>query len=378
MNIPFNLPHVIENEIDKIKIAINSKKLCGNNNFNKICNEFIERNFNIKKSFLTPSGTSALEMATVVAGISTGDEIIMPSYTFSSTANAFCLRGARPIFAEIEEETFVLDWRKIEPLITKKTKAIVIVNYGGVSPDIYKILDIAKTYNLMVIEDAAQGIDSKYKGHYTGSICPISVFSFHETKNISCGEGGALLLNDENLFEIAEFAQEKGTDRSLVIAGLKDKYSWVSLGSSYLLSEILAGFLSCQLEDKDNILRQREYIFNEYTKICKEFVQKGKIGIQLIPDYCESNFHGFYIVFGDQVTRNKFLEYFKLKGISAYIGYMPLHSSKMGLLLGNNPHSLPITLKISETIVRLPIFNAMTNEEVAYVSSVLYSFLRRL
>ena len=378
MKIPFNLPYVIENEIDKIKIAINSKKLCGNNSFNKICNEFIERNFNIKKSFLTPSGTSALEMATVVAGISTDDEIIMPSYTFSSTANAFCLRGARPIFAEIEEETFVLDWRKIEHLITQKTKAIVIVNYGGVSPDIYKILDIAKTYNLMVIEDAAQGIDSKYRGHYIGSICPISVFSFHETKNISCGEGGALLLNDENLFEIAEFAQEKGTDRSLVIAGLKDKYSWVSLGSSYLLSEILAGFLSCQLEDKDNILRQREYIFNEFRKTCKEFVQKGKIRIQLIPDYCESNFHGFYIVFDDQDTRNNFLEYFRVKGVSAYIGYMPLHSSKMGRFLGNNPYSLPITLKTSETIARLPVFNAMTREEVAYVCSILYSFLRRL
>ncbi len=378
MDIPFNRAYVVGNEIELINEAINSKKLCGNYNFNKFCNKFIEDKFGIRKSFLTPSGTSSLEMSSILCDIFPGDEVIMPSYTFSSTANAFCLRGARPVFAEIEEDTFVIDWKKIEPLITKKTKAIVPINYGGVSADLDQVLALAKKYNLTVVEDAAQGIGAKYKGRYIGSICPISIFSFHETKNISCGEGGALLLNDSKYFKLAEFAQEKGTDRSLVIAGLQNKYSWVSLGSSFLLSEILAAFLSSQLQSMDNIKNRRKYIHDSYTDACKEFVLSGKIRIQKIPDYCETNYHGFYIVFGEEKIKVSFLEAMKNNGVNAYIGYLPLHNSKMGQYYDSNNLEFQITNKIAANIVRLPLYNAMTSTEIEYACTTIKTFLKNL
>lgn len=228
------------------------------------------------------------------------------------------------------------------------------------------------------MEDAAQGIDAKYKGKYIGSICPISAFSFHETKNISCGEGGALLVNDSKFIEIGEFAQEKGTDRSHVIAGLKNKYTWVALGSSYLLSDMLSAFLLSQLEAKDDIFAKRKKIHDAYTEVCMPFVNSGKIKIQKIPDYCETNYHGFYIVLNSLEQKIKFLEEMKKNGISAYIGYLPLHSSKMGISLGCDPKSLPITNRIADCIVRMPFYNDLTSLELEFIQSALSKVIREL
>lgn len=368
MNIPFNRVYLSGKEMEAISTALNSGKHCGNGQFVQKCEAFLREKYRIQKSYFTPSATAALEMATILADIQPGDEIIMPSYTFSSTANAFCLRGARPVFVDICADTLVMDHTQIEAKITSKTKALVPINYGGVSPDMDALMATAKKHNLMVIEDAAQGIGAKYKNKDVGSIAPISVFSFHETKSVSCGEGGALLLNDPSLEKLAQFAQEKGTDRSLVVAGLQNKYSWVSLGSSYLLSELLAAFLYTQLNDYDFILSLRGKVFDTYTSLFQKYVDHGSVKIQTIPADCATNYHGFYVIFPTEEKRDGFIGFMKQRGIWCYIGYLALHSSKMGREFCQSKDVLPVTEHVEKRIVRMPLHTEIKEAQLEFIA----------
>jgi dTDP-4-amino-4,6-dideoxygalactose transaminase len=276
------------------------------------------------------------------------------------------LRGARPVFVDIDPDTLVIDHRLIAEKITARTKAIVPINYGGVSPELDEINALAKARGLMVIEDAAQGIGAKYKGRYVGSITPISVFSFHETKNISCGEGGALLLNDPSLEQAATFAQEKGTDRSLVIAGIQSKYSWVSLGSSYLLSDILAAMLYEQLNARNTIAELRRIAFEGYQRLFKKYEDEGRVRTQRIPESCETNYHGYTLVFPDGDERDRFIAFMKEHKIMCYIGYLALHSSRMGREVCRSADQLPVTEYTESRIVRLPVHSGITKEHSEY------------
>lgn len=366
--IVFNKPYLSGKEEEYVIDAIRSKRHCGNLKYTSLCTEFMEKRYGIKKVFLTPSCTDALEMAAILIDLKPGDEVILPSYTFSSTANAISLRGAKPVFIEIRPDTFNIDETKIEEAITENTKAIFPIDYGGVSPDMDTIMKIANKHGLWVVEDAAQGMESKYKNKYVGSIPHLATFSFHETKNYTCGEGGALLVNDESLIRKAEFIQEKGTDRSLVVAGMKNKYSWVTLGSSFLLSDISAAFLYAQLENLDTITLKRKVVFDAYYNVLKTFLQDNDgFSIQAIPAECETNYHAFYIVFESEATRNDFISKMKKHGVSSYIGYIPLHSAPMGLELGYNQEDLPMTENIASRIVRMPIWAGMSDEEIEYV-----------
>jgi dTDP-4-amino-4,6-dideoxygalactose transaminase len=368
MKIPFNRPYHSARAVEYSSAAVDSDHHCGSGAFSRRCEEFLKMKFDVGRAFLTPSATAALEMASILAEVAPGDEVIVPSYAFSSTANAFCLRGAVPVFADIHGDTLVLDPKDVERKITKKTKAIVPINYGGVSADLDTLNQLASNANATLIEDAAQGIGAKYKGRHVGSIAPISVFSFHETKNVSCGEGGALLLNNLSLEQLAQFAQEKGTDRSLVISGLKSKYSWVALGSSYLLAEPLAGILLSQLEEFDRIRDARERVFRKYREVLGDVERKGRISLQRIPSECETNFHAFFIIFEEPKERTQFIRSMGEVGISCYIGYLALHSSSMGKRFGGGDVSLPVSERIENSIVRLPFYADMTDSELNYVA----------
>lgn len=378
MKILFNTPYLTGNEEKYVTESIRSKRHCGNLSFTKKCTDFIEKKYNVKKAFLTPSCTAALEMAAILIGLGPGDEVILPSYTFSSTANAICLQGASPVFVDLNPKTFNIDEDKIEAAITNKTKAIFPIDYGGVSPDMDKIMTIANKYNLIVVEDAAQGMEAKYKGRYVGSVPHMATFSFHETKNYTCGEGGALLINDESLIQKAEFIQEKGTDRSLVVSGVKSKYSWVTLGSSFLLSDILSAFLYAQLEEIESITASRKILYDKYYEVLTPYVSKGRFGIQEIPKYCEINYHGFYITFKNETEKDKFIALMKERNIYAYIGYLPLHSSTKGQTYGYKKEDLPVTTDIAKRIVRLPLWAGMTEEEMNYTITNLKEILEEL
>jgi dTDP-4-amino-4,6-dideoxygalactose transaminase len=366
MKIPFNRPWLSGKEESYVLESIRRLTHCGNGIFSKKCTDFIEQEFNIKKAFLTPSGTDSLEMGCILMGLKPGDEVIMPSYTFSSTANAVVLQGATPIFVDIRPDTFNIDETKIEAAITSKTKAIMPIVYGGISAEMDIINAIAEKNNLFVFEDAAQGMDASYKKKPVGSTAKISIYSFHETKNHGCGEGGALLLNDKALIRQAEFIQEKGTDRSLVVAGMKNKYSWVTKGSSFLLSDMLAAFLFAQLEAKNEIKQKRKVIWERYHQALEPFLKKEVISTQIIPCEIETNFHAFYILFRKEIERGTFLNKMKERGVSSYIGYVPLHNSPMGLSLNPLPKSLPVTEHVGSCLARLPLYTGMTTAELDF------------
>lgn len=378
MVVPFNRPYLVGTEESYVLEALRSGRHCGNYAFTQKCTNLLQEAYKIKKVFLVPSGTAALEMTSVLAKIQPGDEVILPSYTFSSTANAYCLRGAKPVFADIDPKTFVLNPKSVQEKLSKKTRAVIPINYGGVSPDLNQIVEMANSVGALVIEDAAQGIGAKYRGQWVGSVTPLSIYSFHETKNISCGEGGAVLVNDPNLFELGEFAQEKGTDRSLVIAGVKSKYSWVSLGSSYLLSDMLSAFLLAQLEARSQIYLARKTIHDAYTKMCLKYLGQRPFQIQQIPSYCETNYHGFYLLFDQAQVRDQFLIQMKEKGVNSYIGYLPLHSSQMGRSFGFKAEDCPVSESVSARIARLPLYNSMSPSELEFVLERVESFLRNL
>ena len=372
--IPFNIPPYLGNEEKKIAEAIKNRKICGDGEFTKKCSEKLESITKSKKVLLTTSGTSALEMASLLANIEPGDEVIMPSYTFVSTANAFVLRGAKIVFVDIRPDTMNIDEKLIEGAITDKTKAIVPVHYAGVACEMDTIMDIAKRHNLIVVEDAAQGVMSFYKGRALGSIGDFGCYSFHETKNYSMGEGGAVLVNSEKDVERAEIIREKGTNRSRFVRGQVDKYTWVDIGSSYLQSELNCAHLWAQIEDPNIINENRLASWNKYYELLKPLADGGKIELPFIPDGCEHNAHMFYIKTKDLDERTKLISFLKENGISAVFHYIPLHSAPAGEKFGRFHGEDKYTTKESERLLRLPMYYGIGDEEIDKVIETIIKF----
>lgn len=372
--ISFNVPPYIGKEDKYIKQAIDSRKICGDGQFTKKCNEKFEEITGAKKVLMTTSGTSALEMAALLADIKPGDEVIMPSYTFVSTANAFVLRGATIVFVDIRPDTMNIDENLIEDAITEKTKAIVPVHYGGVACEMDTICDIAKRHNLVVVEDAAQGAMSFYKGRALGSIGDFGCYSFHETKNYSMGEGGAVLVNHEKNVERAEIIREKGTNRTKFFRGQIDKYTWVDLGSSYLQSELNCAYLYAQIENPDIINNDRLKSWNTYYELLTPLKEKGCIDLPIVPEGCVHNAHMFYIKTKDIEERSKLIAFLKENGIGAVFHYIPLHSSPAGQQFGRFHGEDKYTTKESERLLRLPMYYGLEKKDIEYVVSKIKEF----
>ncbi|OOM77945.1 dTDP-4-amino-4,6-dideoxygalactose transaminase [Clostridium puniceum] len=374
--IPFNKAYITDKEYIYIKDAVNKNHISGDGHYTKKVDSFIEKTFDVKKSLMTTSCSSALDMAAILLDLKQDDEVIMPSYTFVSTANAVVLRGAKPVFADISENTLNIDPKDIERKITKKTKAIFPVHYAGVSCDMDYIMNLAKEYNLKVVEDAAQGVNAKYKGKYLGTIGDMGCYSFHETKNYSSGEGGAISINrNENLIKRAEIIREKGTNRSQFFRGEVDKYTWVDMGSSYLPSDILAAVLWAQFEKLNEIQQKRKNIYETYYEGLKNLQQKGKLRLPFIPEECESNYHMFYILLNSNEERNYLMDNLKEKEINSVFHYIPLHVSPMGKKLGYKIGDLPKTENLSGRLLRLPMYVDLTKEEQIYVINSIHKIL---
>lgn len=372
--INFNVPPFTGKEMDYIKEAVENQKICGDGQFTKKCNEWIEERTGTAKCLLTTSCTHATEMAALLADIKPGDEVIMPSYTFVSTADAFVLRGATVVFVDIRPDTMNIDETKIEAAITDKTRAIVPVHYAGVSCEMDTIMDIAKRHNLVVIEDAAQGVMSTYKGKALGTIGDYGCFSFHETKNYSMGEGGALLIRNPDMVETAEIIREKGTNRSKYFRGQIDKYTWVNYGSSYLPSDMNAAYLYAQLEKADEINDCRLHVWNRYYEGLKELAESGRIELPVIPEGCVHNAHMFYIKAKDLEERTELISYLKENDIWAVFHYIPLHSAPAGLKFGRFHGEDVYTTKESERLCRLPMYYGLKDEQVDYIISKVKAF----
>ena len=365
--ISFNVPPVVGNEMKYIKEAIENKKICGDGVFTKKCSAWLEQKTGTAKALLTTSCTHATEMAAILADIQPGDEVIMPSYTFVSTADAFVLRGAKAVFVDIRPDTMNIDENLIEEAITERTKAIVPVHYAGVACEMDTICGIAEKYHLSVIEDAAQGVLSTYKGRQLGTIGDYGCYSFHETKNYSMGEGGALLIKDPENIERAEIIREKGTNRSKFFRGQIDKYTWMDAGSSYLPSELNAAYLWAQLEVADTILANRMRSWNMYFSSLKELEEKGYIQLPVMPKECTHNAHMFYIKTKDLEERQDLIAYLEAKGIKAVFHYIPLHSSPAGRKYGTFYGEDRYTTKESERLLRLPMYYHLEKKDIEFV-----------
>ncbi len=366
--IPFNIPSITNIEKQFISEALSNLKLCGDGNFTHMVYEAFKNKFGISNMLLTTSCSHALDMTSIISGFNVGDEIIAPSYTFVSTINAFALRGAKPVFCDIEKETMNIDANKIEELITPNTKAIYPVHYAGVICDMDKINSIAKKYNLLVIEDAAQAVGSYYKGTQpAGTIGDMGCYSFHETKNYVMGEGGAIIIKDNELYKKAEIIREKGTDRSQFIRGEVDKYTWRTVGSSFLPSDILAAMLYGQMQRFDEIMKARLTIWNNYYNGLESLEISGKIVRPFVPEYSTHNAHMFYIILPSKEIRDKMIIKLREKGIQSVFHYIPLHSSPMGVTFGYKKGDLPITEEYSERLLRLPMYADLTESETQYV-----------
>lgn len=366
--IPFNKPSIKELEKECMSEALSSLKLCGDGKFTHKVYDIFREKFDISNILLTTSCSHALDMTAILADLKPGDEIIAPSYTFVSTINAFALRGAKPVFCDVEKSTMNIDANKIEELITPATKAIYPVHYAGVICDMDKIKDIAKKHNLLVIEDAAQAVGSYYKGtQAAGTIGDMGCYSFHETKNYAMGEGGALIVKDNELFKKAEIIREKGTDRSQFIRGEVDKYTWRDVGSSFLPSDILAAMLYGQMQRFDEIMKARLSIWNHYYSDLECLESDGKIIRPFIPEYSTHNAHMFYIILPTKDIRDEMILKLREKGIQSVFHYIPLHSSPMGETFGYKRGDLPITEEYSERLLRLPLYADLTESETQYV-----------
>ena len=375
-HIPFNKPFLVGKELYYIAQAIMSGHSAGDGMFTKKCQKLMEEKFGAKRILLTNSCTAALEMAAILCQIFPGDKVIMPSFTFVSTANAFYLRGANITFVDIEKDTLNIDVTKIENVITETTKVLVPVHYAGISCNMDAIMNIADRHKLYVVEDSAQGVNAKYNGQFLGTIGDIGTYSFHETKNYTCGEGGAIVINNEKFIERAEIIREKGTNRSQFFRGEVDKYTWVDIGSSYLPSDILAAFLYAQLENMEQINKRRERIFNYYYKALIPLVNDGKLRLPYVSSQCDSNSHLFYIILNDENTRNRLMDYLKSKGILAVFHYIPLHLSPLGRSMGYTEGQLPITEDMSSRLLRLPFYYDMTEDNQAEIVDTIKSFLK--
>lgn len=372
--INFNVPPFTGKEMEYMKEAIESQKICGDGAFTKKCNEWIEQQTGTEKCLLTTSCTHALEMAALLCEIQPGDEVIMPAYTFVSTADAFVLRGAKVVFVDIRPDTMNMDEKLIEAAITDKTKAIAVVHYAGVSCEMDSIMELARKYHLFVVEDAAQGMMATYKGRPLGTIGDFGCFSFHETKNYSMGEGGALLIRDKKYIERAEIFREKGTDRSKYYRGQVDKYRWMDFGSSYLPSELNAAYLYAQLEVADEINDTRIARWNSYYEQLLPLAEAGKIELPYVPEECVHNGHMFYIKTKDLEERTALIDYLKENDIWAVFHYVPLHTAPAGLKYGRFHGEDKYTTKESERLLRLPMFYELTKEQVAYITGKVKEF----
>ena len=372
--IDFNVPTFTGREFAYMKEAVDSKKICGDGQFTKKCEKWLEERFKAKKILLTTSATSALEMACHLSGIEAGDEVILPSFTFSSTANAPVLFGAKLVFVDIRPDTMNIDEKKIEEAITEKTKAIIAVHYAGVSCEMDEIMDIARRHGLFVIEDAAQGIMSEYKGRPLGTIGDFGCFSFHETKNYSMGEGGAIIINNENDILPAEIMREKGTNRAQYFRGQVDKYSWVDYGSSYLPSDINAAYLWAQLEIADDINKDRLSTWEQYDKALRPLEKEGKLSLAVIPDHCAHNAHMYYVKLSDLSERTAFISYLKENGVQSAFHYVPLHSAPAGKKFGRFFGKDEYTTKESERLTRLPMYYGITDDDVSKVIKTVKEF----
>ncbi|NME82786.1 dTDP-4-amino-4,6-dideoxygalactose transaminase [Clostridium sp. SM-530-WT-3G] len=376
--IPFNIPPVVGKEEQYIRQVIRENgKLCGDGEFTKKCNNWIEENLKAQKVLLTTSCTHALEMAAILCDIKPGDEVIAPSYTFVSTVNAFVLRGARIVFVDIRPDTMNINEELIEDAITEKTKVIIPVHYAGVACEMNKIMDIARKYNLFVVEDAAQGIMSTYKGQSLGTIGDFGCYSFHETKNYSMGEGGAIVIQNQNFNERAEIIREKGTDRSKFFRGQVDKYSWIDIGSSFLPSELNAAYLYAQLTEAEKINNDRMKYWNLYYKGLKNLEIRNLINLPFIPKDCIHNAHMFYIKCKNLEERNELIKYLKENNILSVFHYIPLHSTKAGAHFSRFHGEDIYTTKESERLLRLPMYFSITEELVNYVVEKIISFYNK-
>ena len=365
--VDFNVPPCVGNEIEYVKQAIESHKICGDGQFTKKCHQWMEDRFNAQKVLLTTSGTTALDMAMLLCDLQPGDEVILPSYTFSSTATSAVLAGAKLVFVDVRPDTMNIDENKIEDAITDRTKVIIAMHYAGVACEMDTIMDIAKRHNLIVVEDAAQGVMSKYKGKYLGTIGTFGCYSFHETKNYSMGEGGALVINDPEYNERAEILREKGTNRAKFFRGQVDKYTWVDFGDSYLPSELNAAYLWAQLLNADEINDNRIATWNRYYQGLQTMAKEGKFEIPTVPEECEHNAHMFYLKCKDLKERSEFIKFMKEKELYCVFHYIPLHSAPAGEKFGRFDGEDEFTTKESERLVRLPMYYGLLEDQVDLV-----------
>lgn len=375
--IPFNRPFATGKELVYAAEAQRNFHLSGDGPFTKRCHQWIEQRTGCARALLTHSCTSALDLAALLLDIKSGDEVILPSFTFVSTANAFVLRGAVPVFVDIREDTLNLDERLIEAAITPRTRAIVPVHYAGVACEMDTIVAIAKRHNLRIVEDAAQGIMASYRGRALGAIGDIGSFSFHETKNIHSGEGGCLLLRDQDLVQRAEIMREKGTDRSRFFRGEVDKYTWQDVGSSFLPNEITAAFLWAQLEEAERISRERMAIWHRYHERLAPLEQQGLLRRPIVPADCQHNAHLYYVLLSPEMDRQIVLDHLNANGIHAVFHYIPLHSSPAGLRFGRAHGELPLTTSLSQRLFRLPIWIGLSENQQQRVCEVLGAALRK-
>lgn len=372
--IDFNKPPYVGNELEYIRQAVENRKICGDGPFTKRCNAWLEERFHAQKALLTTSGTTALDMAMLLCELKPGDEVILPSYTFSSTATAAVLAGARLVFVDVRPDTMNIDETKIEAAITERTKVIVVMHYAGVACEMDTIMDLARRHGLMVVEDAAQGVMSTYKGRALGTIGDFGCYSFHETKNYSMGEGGALIINNEAYNERAEILREKGTNRSKFFRGQVDKYTWVDFGDSYLPSELNAAYLWAQLEQADAINENRLATWNAYDEAFAPLKAQGKLELPVIPEDCVHNAHMYYLKLKNLQERTAFINYMKENDVHTVFHYVPLHSAPAGLKFGRFAGEDVYTTKESERLVRLPLYYGLAQEDLEKVIRLVYDF----
>ena len=374
--IPFNKPCIVGPELTYVSQAIANGHASGNGPFSKRAQKLMEERFGARRTLLTTSCTAALEMAALLCDLEPGDEVILPSYTFVSTANSVVLRGAKPVFVDIRADTLNIDERLIEAAVTSRTRAIFPVHYAGIACDMDEIMAIAARHNLLVVEDAAQGVFAKYKEQWLGTIGDMGCYSFHETKNFSCGEGGALVVNKARFEDRAEILREKGTNRSQFLRGRVDKYTWVDIGSSYVPSDMLAAFLVGQLEHMEKITEKRRLICNQYHDILAPLAERGLLRLPILPQYCTTNYHMFYILTSNIEERTALIAHLGQAGILAVFHYVPLHSSPYGQSLGGRSGALPITEEMSARLLRLPLYYDMTEADVTTVGESILDFYR--
>ncbi|MBX6325068.1 MAG: dTDP-4-amino-4,6-dideoxygalactose transaminase [Chthoniobacterales bacterium] len=374
IRIPFNRPFATGAELEHIRAVMATPKFSGDGSFTARCHSLLEHSLNVQKALLTTSCTHALEMAALLLNLKAGDDVLVPSFNFPSAANAFVLRGARPVFADIRADTLNIDENRIEQRLTDRTKAIFLVHYAGVGCEMDTIMAIARRRGLAVVEDNAHGLFGKYRGRFLGTIGQLATLSFHETKNFTCGEGGALLINDERFNQRAEILREKGTDRARFFRGEIDKYTWVDVGSSYLPSDVLAAFLLAQLECRERIQSMRRHIWETYANELASWAEANRVRLPIVPAECEQAYHMFYMIMPTQESRRALISHLAGYGILAVFHYLPLHLSPMGLRFGGRQGDCPVAEDLADRLLRLPFYTGMNSSEQSQVIEAVRAF----